>query len=64
MPRPATGKTPHRNIRIPDHVWDPAREIAEVQGTNITAVIEAALRRYVNRNRGLLPPTSPGAPQA
>lgn len=54
MGRPATGKTPNRNIRIADDVWNPAKEIAEVEGTNITAVIKAALRRYVARHRGRL----------
>ncbi|MCW2897888.1 MAG: hypothetical protein JWO67_153 [Streptosporangiaceae bacterium] len=45
------GKTPHRNIRIADSVWNPAKEIAEAEGSNVTAVIDAALRRYVARHR-------------
>lgn len=51
MPRPATGQTPSRNVRIPDHVWDRAKEIAAERGETLTAVIEAALRRYIGRNQ-------------
>lgn len=51
MPRPATGQTPIRNVRIPDHVWDAAKTIAEQRGETLTSVIEAALRRYIARNR-------------
>ncbi len=50
MPRPATGQTPIRNVRIPDHVWDRAKEIASDRGETLTAVIEAALRRYIARH--------------
>lgn len=51
MPRPATGQTPSRNVRIPDHVWDAAKAIAAERGETLTAVIEAALRRYISRHR-------------
>lgn len=51
MSRPATGVTKSRNIRIPDHVWDEAKAIAAERGETLTAVIEAALRRYIARNR-------------
>ena len=51
MPRPATGQTPIRNVRIPDHVWDRAKEIAAERGETLTAVIEQALRRYISRHR-------------
>jgi hypothetical protein len=49
--RPATGKTPHRTIRIPDHVWKPAQEIAAGRGETITEVIERALRNYIGRHK-------------
>ncbi len=45
--RPATGKTPLRNVRIADALWHPARDAAEANGETVTAVIERALRRYV-----------------
>lgn len=47
MPRPATGQTPLRNIRISDHVWKAAKERAQERGETVTAVIDAALRRYI-----------------
>lgn len=49
--RPPTGVTPKRNIRI-GPVWDQAAEIASARGETMTAVVEAALRRYVARHRG------------
>lgn len=50
MPRHATGKTPLRNVRIPDHVWDRAKEVAAERGETLTSVIESALRRYIARH--------------
>lgn len=41
--------TPMRAMRIPDEVWDAARERAERDGTTVTAVVLAALQRYVKR---------------
>lgn len=51
--RPPTGKTPTRSLRM-GTVWDQARSVAVVRGETITEVIEAALGRYVARNRHLL----------
>jgi hypothetical protein len=51
MPRPATGKTPLRNVRIPANVWDEAKAIAEKRNETLTSVIDAALRRYITRHR-------------
>lgn len=48
--RPATGKTPHRTVRIGDPVWLPAQAIAAARGETMTAVIERALRRYINQH--------------
>lgn len=48
--RPATGVTPKRNIRV-GPVWDEAAAIAARRGETMTAVVEAALRRYVQRHR-------------
>lgn len=39
-------KTPPRSVRIPDAIWNAARERAEREGTTITAVILRALARY------------------
>jgi len=51
--RPATGQTPKRNIRI-GTVWDDAEKIAVKRGEKMTQVVEAELRRYVQRHRALL----------
>lgn len=48
--RPRTGVTPKRNIRI-GPIWDEAAAIAARRGETMTAVIDAALRRYVARHR-------------
>lgn len=55
--RPATGQTPVRTIRI-GPVWDEAKEYAEDRGETMTAVVEAALRRYVQRARRGVPRTA------
>ena len=41
--------TPLRNIRVADELWSAARAKAASQGTTLTAVIVAFLRRYVAR---------------
>ena len=46
MPRPKTGETPKRNIRVPDETWDPARERATAEGRTIAAVVNSYLARY------------------
>jgi hypothetical protein len=46
MPRPATGKTPVRNVRIPDEIWLPALARAEALGSTATDAVEAGLRWY------------------
>lgn len=46
MPRPATGETPKRNIRVPDHVWDAAKRRAEDEKSNVTRVVNRYLARY------------------
>jgi hypothetical protein len=54
MPRPATGQTPSRNIRVSDNVWKAALAKARAEGRTLTDVIVAYLRRYVStppRNR-------------
>lgn len=39
--------TPARAIRIPTELWKAAREKATREGTTVTAIVIAALRRYV-----------------
>ncbi len=42
----AKGNTPPRSVRVPDDVWNAARERAEREGTTLTAIILRALERY------------------
>lgn len=51
MSRPATGKTPLRNIRVPDELWAAAKEEAQAEGRSLTDVIVSDLHRYVNGRR-------------
>lgn len=46
MPRPATGETPKRNIRIEDAIWLPAQQRARHEKRTLTAVVKAFLSRY------------------
>lgn len=47
VPRPPTGKTPVRNLRVPDGIWRAAQEKAAAEGRTLTDVIVAYLKRYV-----------------
>jgi hypothetical protein len=47
VPRPKTGVTPVRNVRIAEQLWRDAQAAAALRGETMTAVIERALRRYV-----------------
>lgn len=40
---------PTRNVRVPDDLWEAAKEQAERDGTSVSAVLVAALRRYVGK---------------
>jgi len=46
VPKPATGKTPVRNARIPDDVWLQAIAKAEMEGRSASDAMTEALRRY------------------
>ena len=48
MPRPATGKTPMRNLRVPQNIWGPALDKARAEGRTLTGVITDYLRRYIS----------------
>ncbi|WP_392838771.1 hypothetical protein [Streptomyces sp. LN500] len=51
MARPATGKTPLRNIRVPDELWKAAMEEAKLEERSLTDVIVSGLHQYVTRRR-------------
>lgn len=51
VPRPATGKTPIRNFRIPDALFRLAARIATKRGETLTDVVIRALEAYVKRHR-------------
>ena len=46
--RPDVATMP-RSLRIPDELWRAAVAKAASEGTTVTAVVVAALTRYVNR---------------
>ena len=46
VPKPATGKTPVRNARIPDEVWLPGLARAEMEGHTATDALVEAFRDY------------------
>lgn len=55
VPRPATGKTPVRNLRVAPDVWQPALSAAREQGSTITDVITQFLRWYLRTPGAKLP---------
>lgn len=48
MPRPATGRTPVRNVRVAERLWRAAQDKAKAEGRTLTDVIVAYLRRYIS----------------
>lgn len=51
MARPRTGETPIKNVRVPQELWNAAKEEAAEEGRTLTDVINAELHRYVTRRR-------------
>lgn len=47
VPRPKTGETPIRHVRVDESLWGQVGEIAREQGRSVTAVVIDALKRYV-----------------
>jgi hypothetical protein len=43
---PNQPKTPIRGIRVPDGLWNAAQDRARIEGTNVSAVINAFLRDW------------------
>jgi hypothetical protein len=46
VPKQSTGKTPIRNLRVPDERWLPALAKAEAEGRTLTEVIDGFLGDY------------------
>lgn len=46
---PNQPKTPLRNVRVPDDLWDAAVTKATERGETLSEVIRRALERYVKR---------------
>lgn len=46
MPRPPTGQTPARAIRVENDIWDAARRRAELDGTTVSRVVRDYLAAY------------------
>ncbi|MFC3979694.1 hypothetical protein [Streptosporangium jomthongense] len=51
MPRPATGHTPRRSIRLGDEIWEQVEYIADLDGTTATSVVKTALMEYIAKRR-------------
>jgi predicted transcriptional regulator len=47
---PNQPKTPGKNIRIPDDLWNRALAVAHSRGESLSAVLRRALERYVKRH--------------
>lgn len=52
--RPA-GPASIRNLRVPDHLWNAAKDVAAARSETVSAVLVAALRDYVDEHRGTAP---------
>lgn len=51
VPRPKTGETPIRHVRVEDGLWGQIAEIAAAEGKSVTAVVIDALKRHVARHK-------------
>lgn len=47
--RPATGQTKIRGVRVPDAVWEEAKEKAAAEGKTVSDVVNDCLRRYLRK---------------
>ena len=43
--------TPIRAVRVPDEIWHPAVAVAKERGTSVTAVVQRALREFVEDSK-------------
>jgi hypothetical protein len=46
---PNQPKTPNRAMRVPEDLWAHAKRVSAERGETVTAVVVAALQRYVDR---------------
>lgn len=51
MPNKPRPDNPTRQVRVEDPLWHAAHEAAQANGTTVSEIIRAALRRYVARHR-------------
>jgi hypothetical protein len=51
MPRPATGQTPVRHVRIGDEIWEQVEWIADQDDCTLTDVVKTALTEYIAKRR-------------
>jgi len=49
VPKQSTGRTPVRNLRVPDERWLPALAKAEAEGRTLTEVIDGFLGDYAGK---------------
>ena len=49
MSVPNQPKTPHRSVRVPDKVWDKAKQKATRQGETMSELIRRLLEDYASR---------------
>jgi antitoxin component of RelBE/YafQ-DinJ toxin-antitoxin module len=49
--RPATGETPIRGVRVPDGLWNAAKDKAEEEGTTVSDVVNTCLTKYVAKKK-------------
>jgi len=47
VPRPRTGVTPIRHVRVPERIWSEVARIAREDGRTMTGVVLEALDRYL-----------------
>ena len=50
--RPPYPGTRLRPVRVEDELWDEGKNVTAAQGTSNSAVMRAALRRYIRRHGG------------
>lgn len=50
-PKNAEDRWPNRNIRVPQQLWDAARDRAQQDGDVLSEAIRYMLRRYVAEGR-------------
>jgi hypothetical protein len=48
VPRPPTGETPGRHVRIADTIWNEVRQIADEEERTVTGIVVEALTRWLS----------------